>query len=127
MPKEEKPQEGKETPEEGGKKEEQAKPEEKKQEEKQEEKKEEIQYEIKFIQKSDRSRVKYDFQEHGLDDQTLVICKEAEEKLYKIDEEIIQTKMFKNDLEAYVYDMRNKVGEGKYVPYIDESSAASYI
>ena len=47
--------------------------------------------------------------------------------MFKSDEEIIHTKAFKNNLEAYVYDMRSKVGEGELAPYTKEEVAASFI
>lgn len=55
------------------------------------------------------------------------MCREAEEKLFKTDEDIINTKAFKNNLEAYVYDMRSKVGEGELASYTQPEVAASYI
>lgn len=79
------------------------------------------------MQKSDRTKIRFDYSEHGLDDQTLKLCQEAEQKMFKSDEEIIHTKAFKNNLEAYVYDMRSKVGEGELAPYTKEEVAASFI
>lgn len=46
--------------------------------------------------------------------------------MYRADEEIIGTKIFKNNLEAYVYDMRSKI-TGDWAGYIDEQSAAAFI
>lgn len=49
-------------------------------------------------------------------------CLEAENKLFEADQIILDTKLTKNNLEGYCYDMKNKIDSyGALEKYIDPS------
>ena len=63
-----------------------------------------------------------------MDSKLLGKCREAEGKFLEFDTQITNLKSFKNDLEAYVYDMRAKIVEsGELANYVDEKVSAEFL
>ena len=63
-----------------------------------------------------------------MDTNLLNKCREAEGKFLEFDNQITNLKSFKNDLEAYVYDMRGKIVEsGELANYVDEKVSAEFL
>jgi hypothetical protein len=89
---------------------------------------EEQQYEIRQRKKKDFSKLKFTMQNFSLAPETRVMYKNLEDQLVQGDNDILEQKALRNQLEAYSYEMRNNLDAGgAWEQYLDEKTRTSFL
>jgi heat shock protein 4 len=81
----------------------------------------------KRVKKTIRADLKVDSQTSGgLDPKSFQYCSDREAQMFQTDQIVAQTALLRNNLEAYVLDMRNRI-QGELKEYIKEKDAEQFV
>ena len=87
-----------------------------------------IEYEIQTQKKNRKRNIDFLFEVHGLQQQTIAEFRKDEKQMSTDDFIILSTKEKKNQFEAYIYGMREKLETyGEYKPYLEEKTRVQFL
>jgi len=85
-------------------------------------------YESKERHRQTTSNIKFDTSSHAIPPQTKTDLRALEVQFYGVDKNFLDWKKIRNNLEAYGYDMKNKIDEyGSYFHYIQDSERNPFL